>query len=325
MDTYASAAGDPGGFYNIAALAPAVDAFFVMQYELNLASPASAQSPLTSTMFSDQTTIDQYTAVVPASKVILGMPFFGIDWPTTDNTLTAQATGPAATMTYAQIVAGGHPVYWDATTDTAWTAYQVGTQWHETFFEDPTSLYDAAQLAGAAHLAGVGIWALGMEGDALDMEGALLGFAPAVKDGLAGPTTTTSTTTTSTTAAAGAGPTTTTSSSTTTTTTTTAPGSTTTTSTTPAGGNAFYGGTWQGTTVTLTPVSGSSVPALDTGPAAGQLTGFTTSDPALTCLSQQPSLNVWGVSGTPDAYVAVAATPTDCADADFTFTSVATP
>ena len=37
MDTYASSAGDPGGFYNIPALAPAVDAFFVMDYELNLA------------------------------------------------------------------------------------------------------------------------------------------------------------------------------------------------------------------------------------------------------------------------------------------------
>ena len=42
MDTYASSAGDPGGFYDIPALAPAVDAFFVMDYELNLAGTASA-------------------------------------------------------------------------------------------------------------------------------------------------------------------------------------------------------------------------------------------------------------------------------------------
>ena len=48
MDTYASSAGDAGGFYDIGALAPYVDAFFVMDYELNLAGSPSAASPLTS-------------------------------------------------------------------------------------------------------------------------------------------------------------------------------------------------------------------------------------------------------------------------------------
>jgi Glycosyl hydrolases family 18 len=42
MDTYASSAGDSGGFYDIPALTPAVDAFIVMDYELNLAGAASA-------------------------------------------------------------------------------------------------------------------------------------------------------------------------------------------------------------------------------------------------------------------------------------------
>ena len=84
-------------------------------------------------------------------------------------------------------MSSGHPVYWDPTTDTAWTSYEVGTQWHETFFEDPTSLYDAAQLAAANDLAGVGIWALGMDGNGPSMLSALLGFSPAVKDGGVGP------------------------------------------------------------------------------------------------------------------------------------------
>jgi len=56
MDTYASSAADPGGFYNIPALSPAVDAFFVMEYSLNYASAPEPNSPLTSTMFSDLTT-----------------------------------------------------------------------------------------------------------------------------------------------------------------------------------------------------------------------------------------------------------------------------
>ena len=37
MATYASAAADSGGFYNVAALAPALDGFFVMAYDMNFA------------------------------------------------------------------------------------------------------------------------------------------------------------------------------------------------------------------------------------------------------------------------------------------------
>ena len=199
MDTYASAAGDPNGFYNIRALAPAVDGFFVMAYQLNLQSSGSATSPRTSSMFSEKTAIDQYVAAAPASKVILGMPFFGIDWPTSDGTLTAQATGPATTVTYGQVIASGHPIYWAATTHTAWTSYEVGTQWHESFFEVPSSLYDATQLAASSGLGVMGIWALGMDGNDPALLSALRGFSPAVKDYSAGPTTTSTSSTSSTT------------------------------------------------------------------------------------------------------------------------------
>src|SRR3984957_11354119 len=134
MDTYASSAGDPSGFYNIPALAPAVDAFFVMDYELNLAGSQSAASPLTSGMFSTQTTLSQYTAAAPASKVIIGTPFFGIDWPTNNGTMAAGATGGAADIPDSQAQGNG-PEYWDPVTDTAWTSYEVGGQWHESYYE----------------------------------------------------------------------------------------------------------------------------------------------------------------------------------------------
>ena len=157
MDTYASSAGDPQGFYDIAALSPWVDAFFVMAYQLNLSAAPSATSPLTSVMMSDQTTARQYSAVVAPAKVILGVPYYGYDWPTSDGTLAAQASGAAVPITYSQAVSDGHPVYWDAVTNTAWSSYQVGTQWHEDFFEDPSSLYLLATLAQSFHLGGVGI------------------------------------------------------------------------------------------------------------------------------------------------------------------------
>src|SRR6202041_751604 len=52
MDTYASSAGDPSGFYNIPALSHVVDGFFVMAYQLNLRAAPNPGSAMTSTMFS---------------------------------------------------------------------------------------------------------------------------------------------------------------------------------------------------------------------------------------------------------------------------------
>ncbi len=187
MDTYASSATDPGGFYNIPALAPVVDGFFVMQYSPNLAAGPSPTSPLTSALFSDQTTVNEYASAVSPSKVILGLPYFGIDWPTTNGTIAATATGPATDVALSQILTSGHPLYWDPVTESGWTSYQVGNQWHETFFEDPTSLYDAAQLEKSRNFAGVGIWALGMDGNYLSDLAALCGFPPAANTLPTGP------------------------------------------------------------------------------------------------------------------------------------------
>ena len=69
----------------------------------------------------------------------------------------------------------------------------MGTQWHETFFDDPTSLALKARLANSFHIAGLGVWALGMDGNNPAMMAALLGNAPVVKDFLTGPTNTSST------------------------------------------------------------------------------------------------------------------------------------
>jgi len=191
MATYASAAGDSSGFYDVAALAPALDGFFVMAYDMNSRTSPSATSPLVGGGFNDTEALQQFTAVVPASKVILGVPYYGYDWPTTDGTSTAQATGSESPLSDSVIAASGHPTYWDPTTLTAWTSYQVGSQWHETYFDDPTSLALKAQLAASYNIAGLGIWALGMDGNDPAMLAALLGNAPAAKDLQTGPTSTT--------------------------------------------------------------------------------------------------------------------------------------
>ncbi len=287
MATYASAAGDSGGFYDIAGLAPALDGFFVMAYDMNDQSTPSATAPLIGGGFNDTEALQQFTAVVPASKIILGVPYYGYDWPTTNGTYGAQAMGPEAPLSDGVIEASGEPTYWDPSTDTAWTSYQVGSQWHETYFDDPTSLAMKAQLANSFHIAGLGIWALGMDGNNPAMLAALLGNAPATKDLSSGPTATSSSP------------------------------SPTTTATGPAGSGFATSGVWKGANDPLNPIT---PPATD-GNAVyqGTLSSFTTNDPALACLESGPPLKVWTFSTLPGVDVALATQPEDCATAMWTF------
>jgi hypothetical protein len=286
MATYASAAGDSGGFYDVAALAPALDGFFVMAYDMNDRTSPSPTAPLVGGGFNDTEALQQFTAVVPASKVILGVPYYGYDWPTTDGTATAQATGPETPLSDGVIAASGHPTYWDPSTQTAWTSYQVGTQWHETYFDDPTSLALKAQLANTFHIAGVGIWALGMDGNNPAMLAALLGNAPAAKGYQTGPTTQTSTSTTP---------------------------------TGPPGAGYQSTGVWNGSPVTLTPID---VPGSQgSAQYLGTLDQFTTDDPTLTCLQSGSPLSVWSYSSLPGVDVVVAGQPQDCAAGLWTFST----
>ena len=216
--------------------------------------------------------------------MILGLPFFGYDWPTTNGTLSAQPAGGPTVVTYEQEAASGHPMYWDPVTDTAWTSYQVGSQWHEAFFENPDSLYMAAQMAQDNGIAGVGIWALGMDGsNDQAMVSALDGNAPAQKDDLAGPSSTSTSpnpvelaplkVSAPSTSAVGQQAA---------TTTTTAP--------TAAPPILYtYAGNWLGTTTRVLP---SAVP---TGHhiLEGSMIDFLTADPNLECLDNEPALNVY--------------------------------
>ena len=68
-------------------------------------------------------------------------------------------------------------------TDTAWTSYQVGGQWHESYYEGENGLYDVSQMASHYGVRGVGIWALGMESDDAQMIATLDGISPGAPPG----------------------------------------------------------------------------------------------------------------------------------------------
>lgn len=183
MATYASSAGDPSGFYDISGLSKWVDAFFVMAYDVNQGAAQGNGNAADA----DAAYISQYVSAAGASKVILGLPLFGYDEPTSGPALGDAATGPSQTVTYAQAMASG-PTYWDSATQTAWTSYQTGGQWHQVFFDNINTMADKVELAAASNLLGVGAWALGMEGSDDSVLSVLDGGTSPLRTPPAGPT-----------------------------------------------------------------------------------------------------------------------------------------
>src|SRR6202521_5887754 len=88
IDTFSGSAEDNQEFFDVTGLAPNVDSMFVMAYDMDfensLNPPLSCSayctnpvSPLSGYRFNATTSMAQYTALVPASKVILGQPYYG--------------------------------------------------------------------------------------------------------------------------------------------------------------------------------------------------------------------------------------------------------
>jgi hypothetical protein len=92
-------------------------------------------------------------------------------------------------VSYGQIASQRLPEYWDAATQTPWTRYQdADGGWHQIRYDDPTSIALKTRFAAASGLRGVGVWALGMDGNNGAVSAALLGGAVPLKTGWGGQT-----------------------------------------------------------------------------------------------------------------------------------------
>ncbi|HEX5266986.1 MAG TPA: glycosyl hydrolase family 18 protein [Acidimicrobiales bacterium] len=186
VDVYASSL-DGGGFFDAAALASKVDALFVMAYDMGSRTTPSPTAPLSGPGYTDSGLVTTFAKGVPASKVLLGIPFYGYAWPTAGNWLNAGPTGPIFPLSYSQIHQAGRPTYWDPTTQTPWTAWQSDGQWYEAYFDNPQSIALKVAAATKAGLGGVGVWALGMDGSDPSMLAAITGQSAPVRSYVAAP------------------------------------------------------------------------------------------------------------------------------------------
>jgi spore germination protein YaaH len=189
VDTYASSAGDPVGFFDVPGLGASVDSFFVMAYDLEYSNwrhaPLSCSSfclgptsPLTGYFYNDTNTASQYKAVVPASQVILGIPYYGRKSCVATPSANQYPTGAVTADGYLDALAesgtptvrpGSYTVNHDANDPAGQERWDT---WYNTslnctrelYWDDATSLGKKYDLVNQDQLRGVGIWNLNFGG-----------------------------------------------------------------------------------------------------------------------------------------------------------------
>jgi len=157
-------------------IVPYVDRQMIMTYNYHSKSSAVAGpiAPLDNATRTVKMHITKMLAWAPAKSILMGVPYYGYDWPVTTSapyaTVRSNKTtyGKVTSVTYASARAflAAHPRVvrrYDAVQGSGWYTYwssAYGT-YREVYFEEERSLaakYDYAILSG---LGGVGIWTLG--------------------------------------------------------------------------------------------------------------------------------------------------------------------
>ena len=172
------------GNYPIAnATAPGgADAVFVMGYDYrsSASNPVGSIAPLSRDGYDIRDTVIAYTAEIPASKVILGVPYYGRAWSTSSDALDATnissaRTGASTSVVYdtAADYLAQHGRRYDPVEGVAWTAYRrqnctatygCVTSWRQLYVDDATAIGQKYDLVNSYGLRGAGIWALGYDG-----------------------------------------------------------------------------------------------------------------------------------------------------------------
>ncbi len=123
---------------------------------------------------------DYLNAGVPSDKLLLGVPWYGYDWPVTSSARKAPTTGTGKSRIYdtALSLAAIHTRIFDDITGVPYVSYE-DSGWRQMWYDDSLSLQIKSNLSKDLHLAGIGIWALSYEtGEPELWEGLKTAFLP---------------------------------------------------------------------------------------------------------------------------------------------------
>lgn len=166
---------DWGHAFDVIAMDPYVDLFFVMAYDYYWngsaqAGPVSPLYSLTSTYdYSLARTVSAYeTAGVDKEKFILGVPYYGRQWKTQSNTIPSPILANGSALTYAN-VRNNSGTYnsvryvWEQNSHSSCYIFFQNDNWNQCFIGLDRDLRKKYDLVNYRGLGGIGIWALGYD------------------------------------------------------------------------------------------------------------------------------------------------------------------
>lgn len=180
VSVYALSARDTK-LFDIAKLAESSDAIFMMAYDFAVTGSEKAMptAPLYGYKagkynYDIATAVDDFSKLMPLSKLILGVPYYGYNYliygepkVNADTRPTWSWRGRPLVQTY-EIAEDNIKVMregWDDLGQVGWRAYYIAETdtWRMIFLDDARSLAIKYDFAKAKKLAGIGIWALGFD------------------------------------------------------------------------------------------------------------------------------------------------------------------
>lgn len=180
VDTYADSV-KKVRLYDIDSLGKTADFIIVMAYDFN--QPKSFSAGPVAPLFGEEiydydvvTTVTDYLKNASSQKIVLGVPWYGYDWPVTDSkpnskTLSGSQQHFAALSTFKRtkelIEKKGITPKWDEYGKSPWFSYfdQEEKVWRQVYYDDERSLSLKYSLVNEASLKGIAVWALGYEGN----------------------------------------------------------------------------------------------------------------------------------------------------------------
>jgi spore germination protein YaaH len=164
----ATPAVDWSGSWDLPSLTAFIDLFFIMGYDYHWSGSANAGpvAPLRGWTLNVERTVDWYLSQgVPPRKLLLGVPYYGYDWPVVDDKPMAAATDRAVARIYSVIpdILTHFPRQWSEQYAVPWIPYRPAA-WRQCWYDDEQSLSMKYELVIDRGLGGTGMWALGYDG-----------------------------------------------------------------------------------------------------------------------------------------------------------------
>ena len=176
--TMATPAVDWSNAWDYESLAEITDGLFIMGYNYFYSGSSSAGpvSPLGGYYYDIEYSVDDYINKTSGQldKLILGLPYYGYDWPVVSSVIGASTTGYGIAKTYseAESITQQYEYNWDSSSSSAWVPYQTNN-WYQCWYDDSLSLSIKYQFAIEKDIKGIGIWALGYDQNSDKLWGAI--------------------------------------------------------------------------------------------------------------------------------------------------------